>query len=744
MNVLARARWTNGVLALLALLALGFVLFTRRLPTRAELALREHNVLGVFDEAEVSRIVVERGPERVVLVRAEPRSGTAGPDSDGTEVAPAWRLLEPIEADADAPAVDKLLGTLHYATWVRQLDAAGSAKLEVAPGQLAIELVQGERSYRLRLGGASPAPAGSRYLELVERGPGAASAPRWFVIKQSLVEELDRSPAVFRGRQLAPYSRRSVKQLVLEGAGGERRLERAGSDFRFRGMLQDVRAERAALERVFFALTQNPTVSLPLEQAQAALAQDVPGAVEVVLVPSAPDEPEARLAFGGTCPNNERQVVALRRAPEPLAGCVDSGVLAALSQPAPAMVDRGLFSLNLDELERLESSEGERALALARKGAGFTLLAPREAELDAQAVNDRLSRLLALRGELVSPAPPALNEAEVEIELSVEAAAASAEGVRETVRVSAAARDGSVRVYRDADGATLSFSREQRAALALDTSLLKPLAVFDYAAHQVKRIDVAAGALAQSFTRDANGDLALVSPAGFVIDASLALDLTDRLRGLTALRWVTDRQSTGFGLEEPRATAQLVLEVDGKELTRSLRLGQRTEGGFYAAVDRDPGVFVAPSALERSLSTWLLDRSLFSVRRAQLERVTLESAQHGRLRAERAGGELAWAGDARGRDPAGLEELLDALESLRPEAAVHLGAPRAGEGLERPLLTCRIERTATAGTGQDVVSFSVGSRDSFRDASIYYARSSAADAVYALPRAQVQRLFDVF
>jgi hypothetical protein len=38
----------------------------------------------------------------------------------------------------------------------------------------------------------------------------------------------------------------------------------------------------------------------------------------------------------------------------------------------------------------------------------------------------------------------------------------------------------------------------------------------------------------------------------------------------------------------------------------------------------------------------------------------------------------------------------------------------------------------------------VGTRDSFRDASIYYARIGSINATFALPREQVQRLLDLF
>jgi hypothetical protein len=42
------------------------------------------------------------------------------------------------------------------------------------------------------------------------------------------------------------------------------------------------------------------------------------------------------------------------------------------------------------------------------------------------------------------------------------------------------------------------------------------------------------------------------------------------------------------------------------------------------------------------------------------------------------------------------------------------------------------------------IRFSVGSRDVVQDASVFYARHASVNATYALPRAQVQRLLDLF
>ena len=89
-------------------------------------------------------------------------------------------------------------------------------------------------------------------------------------------------------------------------------------------------------------------------------------------------------------------------------------------------------------------------------------------------------------------------------------------------------------------------------------------------------------------------------------------------------------------------------------------------------------------------------------------------------------------------------ELLDAIETLRPEAAVHTGPATPGEGLRKPLLTVYVRRQSPESVGMPPIRFSVGSRDVFQDASIFYARHASVNATYALPRSQVQRLLDLF
>jgi hypothetical protein len=161
-------------------------------------------------------------------------------------------------------------------------------------------------------------------------------------------------------------------------------------------------------------------------------------------------------------------------------------------------------------------------------------------------------------------------------------------------------------------------------------------------------------------------------------------------------------------------------------------------------VDRDPGVFVAPRSLERAIGTWLLSRGGFSVSPEHLVELTLVAPGRGRVVVRRVAGELAVQKGTQGFDAARLEELLAALEGLRPDAALHLGAPAPGEGFRRPTLTAVIRTRSQQKVGLSTRSLSIGSRDSVLGSSVYYARSGAANASYALPSHQVRRLLELF
>src|SRR5690606_10941490 len=102
---------------------------------------------------------------------------------------------------------------------------------------------------------------------------------------------------------------------------------------------------------------------------------------------------------------------------------------------------------------------------------------------------------------------------------------AGEERIAETVRVGPAAADGTRRVYREVDGAVLAISPQSALSLHADATLMKDLAVFDYALNQVRRVDVVFGDVKQTLERSPEGVLSLAAPKGYDVDGGLAVDL---------------------------------------------------------------------------------------------------------------------------------------------------------------------------------------------------------------------------
>jgi len=758
MTVLVRARWLNLGLLVAALLSLGLTMWTREKPSTLERQVRQRHLLELFRREDVQRIEVRQGDRKTVVVRraatpgdllrreVEPGAEAGELDPEGldaeADVATAdaeWSLSEPFETDADLVPVERLLGSLQYATWERELGTDPPAEANVALATRELAVVMGGATYRLSLGADALSPVGARYVQ-VDSGK---TPPVTFVVKKRWVDDLFVEGDVFRGRQIVPYRKSSVARVVLSSAAGVRRLRRSGSHFLFDGMQNNQRVEHHGLDRIFLALSRaraEPFVNV--DTAKAALGTDA--SVRVSLVPVATDKPEASLEFGGRCPSDPEQIIAIRHLPEPLAGCADKSIVFALREPASALIDRHLFGFDADEVDTVRLVEGESVLEFARGGDGFVLQQPRSSPLDADAARDRLSRILEIEGELLEPGKQENPAQYAAVTITLESSARPGEErTSETVRVGEAAADGTRRIYREVDGAVLAVSAESALSLHADATLLKDHAVFDYALKQVRRVDVSFGSMKQTLERSPEGVLSLTAPREYDVDGGLATDLIDQLRGLRALRWVSDRAVSGFGLDKPRAVVRLSVEVDGNPIERTLSIGSRAPGGYHASVDRDPGVFVVSRSIERVLSTWLLDRAVFRAERDSIVELSLEGEGLGKVLLKRVAGQLTVQAAPSGFDASRVAELLDAVESLRTEGAVHLGPATASEGLRRPILTGMIRRQSPENVGMPPIRFSIGSRDSFRDASVFYARVGSINATYALPREQVQRLLDL-
>jgi hypothetical protein len=732
MNAFRRAQALNAALIGVALALVVLVVATRSRVTTTEEEARSNNLLETYREEDITRIRFERKDDSFTLTRTK---------LDDAGLA-AWSVTEPVKEDAEPFAVQKLEGTLEFASALRRIkpEEVNRAAFGLDAPELTIHVDLADIKYRLRIGKEAASPQGAHYLEVAgENAPGKSVV----LVSKSLYDEMNLNADAFRERYVMPYLSALVDRLTLEGEGGTRKLRHAewSDGFRFDGMLGDARVNRGALDRMLaqFARTRADRF---IDPADAEKALDGAQTVTVTMVPKAKGGAVGVVVVGGTCPGNDTEVVALRKQPDRIAACVPKSVLSGLTIPAEALVDRTLFWIRPDEVEGFDLEQGETRLSLDRKENGFVMRAPKEGAVDAEAGNARLESILRATGVPVPIADPkavGLDPPHGKVVMR-SVAAQDAKATRELVALSAPTADGRVYALRAQDGVVLELGRDAARGLVADASLVRSRTVLDVPIADVARIEID-GTPSQVVERSESGVLTLVSPSGFQIDGALGLELCDGVRNISVDHWVADKDDGTFGLEHPSLRARLSIRKDGKLEDHVLVLGRQTASGYFATMEGDPGVFVLPKRVHETLTTLVLDRSVLIMDPAITSRVTILGKDRGAV-FERRGDEFVQTDVSEPLSADAIRKIVDTLSSLSAEAAVDIGPARPEQGFDRPVLTVRIDREPGHPEKPPSTTFSVGAGDSWRGISVHYARVEGVQATYAVARSAIRALLD--
>jgi hypothetical protein len=708
----------NGVLAALALGSLGVVWATRNARTSSELEARQNKLISAWDRAAVTQLRLRRGGVELELGR-----------DAGSEVAGDFRITKPWRERADIAAVSAFLGSLELASYLRVADGVDRTHAGLTKPALEISLKIADKEQLLRLGGPAPAPAGAHYLELVADGQS-----RVVTVSAGVVGELDLPLDKFREPRLLDLGRSELARLTLTQSTAKLELEQRqpGSFFVQRGGAGEL-ANREATERILTALSRLVASQfVDPAQARAELAQDS-ASLGVVLQPTDPARAAIALSFGGACPGQTGQRLALREEPKQAAraGCIASDVVEALRVSEAELVLDTPFSARVDEVEQLEISAapfGQKVkmrspgfLDLVRKGGAFQLRSPAETEVALDAGNRRISEILRAHGARGTELGPETGWVRIEL-----VAGGSPPRASELVRLGSPRSDGSLCLLREADRVVLCVDADAAEAFRTDASLLRSLSMLRFAASELKQLEIETQGLSERLLRAEDGSYTLQQPAGFVHDGGLVSDVVQSLGALQAERWVATAPAAVHGFDSPRLRSRIELTTGARH---ELIVGASTKDGYFARLGADEGVFVLPRSLVASLERPLIERSLFPRLDSELVRVELTSGAR-RAALERAG--EGWQGAS---TPARAAELVETLSALRAEFTAHLGPARPHEGLARPALSV----TFVAKSGQRDV-LRVGARDTIEGMTVAYARLDSVDATFALASSTLSAL----
>jgi hypothetical protein len=303
--------------------------------------------------------------------------------------------------------------------------------------------------------------------------------------------------------------------------------------------------------------------------------------------------------------------------------------------------------------------------------------------------------------------------------------------VDEVLDVGTPDREGRRHVRRRTDGAVLAFDAETARAFLPDASVLEPLDVWQFEAKALRRL-VATGSVKQELRQSAGGKTELVSPP-LAADGQLAGDLIDALAQLRAERWVGLAENDHeYGLDAPRLRLELELADGANPPKRELTLGARVRGGAYARVSTRPGVFVIANRTLETLERLVVDRSLLSLDLSTLDRIEL-STPRSRVVLQRLGESFEQqSGPPLGPDA--LARITEALDALRPEAALDVGAPKPEYALARPAL----EIIAQGRGRTERLLFSPA--EAREGELVHFARTDRAAVTFVVARARIKDL----
>ncbi len=250
--------------------------FERDLPSADEMRDRDRRVL-VMEVDEVEELTLSAAGRVVRLERASKAEGSAA--GAGRE----WTLTEPALGPADSDEVETFLEQIAGLVKERTLEDGSREDLGLTSprAEIAIGLPTGEVALKL----GSPVPASDNAI--VELGSG----PPFYVVRDSLYEDVSRDPDAWRGRDAIPVERARIQRIeVVEPPTGVS-LERAGDVFRLVTPLDD-EADDAEVSSLLTSLVDmeidefldEPGQAPELERPLASVRLSVEGRADPILV----------------------------------------------------------------------------------------------------------------------------------------------------------------------------------------------------------------------------------------------------------------------------------------------------------------------------------------------------------------------------------------------------------------------------------------------------------------------------
>jgi len=315
----------------------------------------------------------------------------AGETSVLRKVEGTWRMVEPVETEADEAEVTSVTGQLAGLEITRIVDAEATdlAQYGLASPKAEVAFTAGSTTGRLLLGDTTPTTT-DMYAAL-------EGAPRVFLVPAFLESTFARSPFNLRDKRILRVTRPDVDAVEISGGGSTIRLTRTGSDWRI-AQPYPARGDYGAIEGLVTRLSSAPMASIVAEPAGdlASSGLDTPSLTVTLHAGST----SAVLLVG----REEEGRVLARDQSRALVFTIDKTLADDLAKPVDEYRNKELFAFRLFNAERVAVARDGARVEFERRaadgeGAAETWHRVDSPETHTSLIEDFAAKLLNLRAE---------------------------------------------------------------------------------------------------------------------------------------------------------------------------------------------------------------------------------------------------------------------------------------------------------------------------------------------------------
>jgi len=694
---------TTVILGIIAVVMAAFILiYERDTITSRDVEERKGHLLQRFVRGRVEKLEIERGGKKIVLIRAPG-------DAEGFEER-SWKLTQPWKADADASAVDSLLGTLEWMDAKRTLENISQAdrkRFGFEKPQVRAWYSIGSQRMPIVLGNQDPRGLG--YYLLLD------DPSRAYIVDKELFEALEREPEAFYTKELHDgLSVFSTASVMIRDDQGEKVVEKREGDFWLTKpgvALASYDAVEDLIEGFDRMKASRFVTEKVADPAQYGLEAPV---LEVLIRPTTSKEDKKkevkkqplRIRIGTKCAEqkDESYIVVGEQGP---VMCVKDESLSAVRKTVGSLREKRLLGLRESEIEGVRIEAGKKRLELSldkSKWRYAAFVGKKDAVAKGEADTDAVERWFEqLKGFEMSASIP--GDDAVWRKHGIDKPQVIIRFIRSKKDREISIRVGSV------EGESVYLQRaEEPWATAFPASVLDLVTatsarfrkrhLLDENSEELVEISVTRGGTTEKSKKKAKADWRIIQPIETEADSAIAEQLGSLFSKLEAVRFVADIPESSHGLDNPTVvlTARYSEEAhdtshdhqgDDSEKSASadrsytLKIGATTDDGCFAQFGIDQAVFVISEMLTDLITQPLVTRSLIDSSKERIERVRIEKGSK-EIEIQRKDQGFVFLDSKSTKAEA--THLVERLVGMKASKAIAYGEPVAKEGTERPRL----------------------------------------------------------